>query len=115
MLKQWQVPFLAGEFNVVFDKAGGAAMMRRYYDIFASNGWEATMWSYKIVKRRGGQHPNNWYMVTNRDELKIPRFRTSSRKEIEGFFQRMGTMEYAQNEELRKALTSPPPPALKLP
>jgi glucan 1,3-beta-glucosidase len=115
LLKRWQVPFLAGEFNVVFDKAGGPAMMRRYYDIFASNGWAATMWSYKIVKQRGGQHPNNWYMVTNRDELKIPRFRTSSRKEIEDFFQRMGTMEYAQNEELRKALTSPQPPALKLP
>ena len=25
------------------------AMMRRYYDIFASHGWAATMWTYKMV------------------------------------------------------------------
>jgi aryl-phospho-beta-D-glucosidase BglC (GH1 family) len=38
MLRQWKTPFLAGEFNVVFEKAGGAAMMRHYYDVFAAFG-----------------------------------------------------------------------------
>jgi endoglucanase len=114
LLKQWNVPFLAGEFNVVLDKAGGAAMMRRYYDIYASNGWAATMWSYKIIKHQGGRHPDNWYMVTNRDDLKIPHFRTDSKEEIEGFFRTMGTMEYAQDDGLRIALTSRQPPALTL-
>ena len=28
LFKQWRVPFLAGEFNVVFERAGGSAMMR---------------------------------------------------------------------------------------
>lgn len=114
LLKRWKAPFLAGEFNVVFDKAGGAAMMRRYYDIDASNGWAATMWSYKIVKHQGGRHPDNWYMVTNRDDLKIPSFRTDSKEEIESFFRAMGTMEYAQDDDLRIALTSRQPPALTL-
>ncbi|MGD0058147.1 MAG: cellulase family glycosylhydrolase [Verrucomicrobiia bacterium] len=114
LLKQWNVPFLAGEFNVVFDKAGGAAMMRRYYDVFASNGWAATMWSYKIVKQQGGRQPDNWYMVTNRDDLKIPHFRSDSKDEIESFFRTVGTMEYAQDDGLRIALTSRQPPALTL-
>ncbi len=114
LLKQWKAPFLAGEFNVVFDKAGGAAMMRRYYDIYASHGWAATMWSYKIVKNQGGRHPDNWYMVTNRDDLKIPHFRTDSKEEIESFFRTLGTLEYAQDDELRIALTSSQPPALTL-
>jgi hypothetical protein len=114
LLQQWKTPFLAGEFNVVFDKAGGVAMMRRYYDIFASHGWAATMWTYKMVKHQGGRQPNNWYMLTNLDDLKIPRFRMDSKEEIESFFRTLGTMEYAQDDELRIALTSSQPPALTL-
>jgi glucan 1,3-beta-glucosidase len=114
LIQQWKTPFLAGEFNVVFDKAGGPAMMRRYYDIFASHGWAATMWTYKMVKHQGGRHPNNWYMVTNLDDLKIPHFRTDTKEEIENFFRTLGTMEYAQDDELRVALTSSTPPALTL-
>jgi len=115
LVQQWKTPYLAGEFNVVFDKAGGPAMMRRYYDILASHGCAATMWAYKIVKRQGGRHPNNWYMVTNLDDLKIPHFRTDAKEDIENFFRTLGTMEYAQDDELRLALTSAQPPALTLP
>ncbi len=114
LLRQWKTPFLAGEFNVVFENAGGAAMMRHYYDIFAAYGWAATMWSYKIVKHDGGQHLDSWDMVTNRDPLSIPEFRTASKDEIETFFKALGTMDYAQNDELRTALTSSNAPALTL-
>jgi glucan 1,3-beta-glucosidase len=114
LLQQWKTPFLAGEFNVVFDKAGGAVMMRRYYDIFASHGWAATMWTYKMVKHQGGRQPNNWYMLTNLDDLKIPQFRTDPKEGIESFFRTLGTMEYAQDDELRMALTSSQPPTLTL-
>ena len=114
LLQQWKTPFLAGEFNVVFDKAGGAAMMRRYYDIFSSHGWAATMWSYKMVKHQGRRQPNNWYMLTNLEDLKIPSFHSDSKEEIESFFRTLGTMEYAQDDDLRMALTSPQPPALTL-
>jgi glucan 1,3-beta-glucosidase len=114
LLRRWQAPFLAGEFNVVYEKAGGAAMMRRYYDVFASFGWAATMWTYKTVKHDGGRHPDNWYMVTNRDPLSIPEFGTASKDEIETFFRTSGTMEYAQDDGLRAALTSRDPPPLAL-
>ncbi len=53
-------------------------------------------------------------MVTNLDDLKIPHFRTDTKEEIESFFRSLGTMEYAQDDELRSALTSSPPPALTL-
>ncbi len=53
-------------------------------------------------------------MVTNRDDLKIPHFRTDSKDEIESFFRSVGTMEYAQDDGLRIALTSRQPPALTL-
>jgi hypothetical protein len=114
LCRQWNVPYLAGEFNVVFDQAGGAAMMRHYYDVFAGYGWAATMWSYKIVKQEAGSHPDSWYMVTNRDKLPIPALRTASKDEIESFFKTLGSMEYAANDNLRAALTSDKPPALAL-
>jgi glucan 1,3-beta-glucosidase len=114
LFKQWRVPFLAGEFNVVFERAGGSTMMRRYYDTFASYGWMATLWSYKLVKHDGGCHPDNWYLVTNRDELAVPALRTASKDEIEEFFKTLGTMSCAQDDELRVALTSSKAPALVL-
>jgi endoglucanase len=114
LAREWHVPFLAGEFNVVMERAGGSAMMRRYYDIFAANAWAATMWTYKIVKQQGGCHPDNWYMVTNRDDLKIPHFAMASELGIEDFFRTLGSMAYAQDDELRDALTSSTPPALAL-
>ena len=59
------VPFLVGEMNVVLKGAGGAEMMRRSYDTYASFGWGTTMWSYKVFTREGGAVPGIWGMVTN--------------------------------------------------
>lgn len=114
LYQQWKAPFLAGEFNVVFEKAGGGAMMRRYYDIFASHGWAGTMWSYKIIKHGGECHPDNWYLVTNLRDIAIPSLRTASKDAIENFFKTTGRIEYAQDDDLRAALTSSKPPALAL-
>ena len=78
LLDQWQVPYYVGEFNVVFDSAGGADMMRRYFDIFKEHGWAATLWSYKLVKR-DGRCPAGplgiWLRII--DALDIPDFSTS--------------------------------------
>ncbi len=59
------VPLLVGEMNVVLKGAGGAEMMRRSYDTYASFGWGTTMWSYKVFTRAGGAVPAIWGMVTN--------------------------------------------------
>lgn len=114
-LETVQVPFLVGEFNVVFDFAGGPALMRRYYDLFASHGWAATMWTYKLVQRRGGLEADSWCMVKNRDDLPLCSPRTATAEELENYFRWLGEMEYSVNERLGAALTMADPPLAPLP
>lgn len=85
-------------------------MMRRYFDAFQSHGWAATLWSYKILNREGGAHPDSWYMVTNRQPLAPPDFKTDSAARIEDFCRSLSTMEYAEATGLRTALRAPTPP-----
>lgn len=114
-LEEVQVPFLVGEFNVVFQHVGGAALMRAYYDTFAEHGWAATMWCYKLVHKRGGVGVDNWYMVTNKDPLPRVNPETSSKEEIEAYFKSFSTMEYGYYENLGAALTMDTPPEVQLP
>ena len=53
--RRLNVPFLVGEMNVVFERAGGAPMMRRTFDLHAAYGWATTMWSYKVLDARRQQ------------------------------------------------------------
>ena len=114
LLKRWDVPYFAGEFNVVFDHVGGAAMMRRYFDVFEQNGWAGTFWAYKLLNREGGVHRDHWYMVTNQSPLTPPDFLTDSEAQIEAFCRSLGTMELVQAEDLHAALTAKTPPPLLL-
>jgi len=119
-LKKLETPFLITEFNVVFDKAGGADMMRRHYDAYAGQGWAATMWSYKLVtspgkKNTGGwwlvTNPGDmitggWWLVTNKEQKTQMDYRKASLEEIKAYFKSFGTMEYLVREDLKKVLTS---------
>jgi hypothetical protein len=106
---------LIGEFNVVLERGGGDALMRRYYDEFARRGWMATMWSHKLLKPAAGVQPDNWYLVTNKQPLPVIDVRTSSLAEIEAYFQQLATMPLVVDEALRTALTSPTPPTIHMP
>jgi len=106
---QMGVPMIVGEFNVVFRFLGGATLMRQYYDLYASKGWWATMWSYKLVKKAGGLVSNPWFMVTNAKNLPSVSIRNSSYEEIEAYFKSFSTMEYSVYEELRQALVTDTP------
>jgi endoglucanase len=106
-VEQLDVPYLVGEFNVVFDTCDQPGMMRRYFDDFAKNGWMATMWSLRIMNAQGGVHANNWYLATNAAPFKLPDFQTASRDEIAAAFDKLGTMKLAIDDELRQALTAP--------
>ena len=114
LLKRWDVPYFVGEFNVVFDQVGGAAMMRRYFDLFKKNGWAGTFWAYKLLNREGGVHRDHWYMVTNRQPLAPPNFLTDTKAQIETFCRSLGTMEEVQAEDLHDALTAKTPVELLL-
>lgn len=113
-LDEVQTPFLVGEFNVVFRRAGGPTMMRHYFDLFERNGWWGTMWSLKLVSRKGGLGRDNWYCIVNAQPAPDVSFTRSSYEEIEGYMRWLGTMEYAVDEELREVLTSETPPRLRL-
>lgn len=115
-LKRVRAPFLVGEFNVVFQRVGGAALMRHYFDLYASKGWASTMWAYKLLRRKGGLGPDTWAMVVNKDPLPPFNIRVSTAAETESYFRWLGTMEYDVYENLGAALAmAEPPPVFALP
>jgi glucan 1,3-beta-glucosidase len=115
-LKEVQAPFLVGEFNVVFERVGGPALMRHYYDLYGERGWAATMWAYKLLKRKGGMGVNTWSLVVNKEPLPAVDIRKSSAAEIEAYFRWMGEMEYEVYENFGAIMTmKEPPPVLQLP
>ncbi len=99
------VPLLVGEMNVVLREAGGAAMMRRAFDTYASFGWATTMWSYKVFSTEGGIAGGSWGMVTNRpgEGASIDPSK-SSLPELENYFKSLSTMDYVVYEELREVM-----------
>lgn len=109
--RAWNVPFLVGEMNVVFKRAGGAEMMRRTYDAHERNKWMTTLWSYKVFGE-GGFGDDHWGMVTNADPLPPIDLQTDTYEKIEAWFAGLSTMKLAVNEPLRKALA---PKSVKLP
>ncbi len=123
------IPFLVTEFNVVFNAAGGAEMMRRHYDVYEKLGWAATMWSYKLITSPGRKNTGGWWLVTNtgtkktgawwivtnKTPLQPVDFKTTEKSKIENWFKSFSTIEYEKNSDLFKALTareSPGPIAL---
>lgn len=124
-LNTLNIPFLVTEFNVVFDAAGGADMMRRHYDAYAKHGWAATMWSYKLITSPGKKNTGGWWLithtgqkktgawwvVTNQTPLPAVDFNTAGKEEIENWFKSFSSIAYEINEPLRKALTAKASPA----
>ncbi|MFZ4508714.1 MAG: glycoside hydrolase family 5 protein [Fimbriimonas sp.] len=109
-VKALDVPFIVGEMNVVFDAAGGAEMMRRYYDVHASYGWMTTMWSYKVMSGSGTQGKpvrDSWGAVTNVDPMPPINFETSSKKEIQAYFAAFAKQRLTPNEALLRTLGDP--------
>lgn len=113
-LRDVEAPLLVGEFNVVFRRAGGPELMRYYFDVFARYGWWGTLWSYKLIHAEGGLGRDNWYLVTNRERAPKISLRDSSYEEILAFFEWLGKVPYAVDEELRAALTRESASALAL-
>ncbi len=115
--KKLNVPFLIGEMNVVFDSAGGAEMMRRYYETHAAYGWMTTMWSWKVISKEGGIGSAFWGCVANRKPMRTVDFTKASAAQVEAYFEGFSSDPMVVNLKLRKALTAkgplpplPPPP-----
>ncbi len=109
------VPYLVGEFNVVFDHVGGPNLMRTYFDTYNAQGWAATMWSYKITTASPGVEASNWYMVTNDESFDMTDLRTVDDQTLEKRFRSLGYMPLAIDDDLRDAMTRPKPASLAIP
>ncbi len=114
LVKKLNVPYLVGEFNVVFDSAAQPEIMRRYYDTFAANGWWATMWSLRTINPAGGVHANNWFLATNAEPFVFPDMRTASYEDLGRAVRRLGDIPLDVDEELRKELKTDRPRGIAL-
>lgn len=114
MLQRLNVPYLVGEFNVVFDRIAKPEMMRRYYDEFVAADWLVTMWSARLINPPGGVKPDNWYLITNAQPFTLPDADTATYEDFERTFRQLGTMELAADVELRAALTAAQPTRMPL-
>lgn len=114
-LKKVHAAFYLGEFNVMHNKSWAPAALRRIFDTCANNGWAATMWSYKLLKPRGGATGSTWFMVSNRNNIRPISLKHSSYARLHQYFASMGTMPLAINKSLWNALTAKRPPRIKLP
>lgn len=85
-VRSLDVPFLLGEFNPVFDRAGAHETARAYFEASEDLGVHAAIWSHKIVTANGGVGPSNWYLVTNEQPLGLGDIRTASLATITGVF-----------------------------
>ncbi len=106
-VKPLNVPFYIGEMNVVFASAGGADMMRRYFDFDRNQGWLTTMWAYKVLTPAGGIGADNWGAVTNANPQPPVDFNNDTKTKIEGYFRHFATEPLAVNEKLARALSTP--------
>ncbi len=105
-LKGAEAPFLVGEFNVVFERLGGADMMRASFDRYADLGWSATMWCYKLVHPSGGLPDDNWPLVTNAEPVEPIDVFADTDDEIEAKLRHYGQMKLDEDNRLRERLTA---------
>ena len=109
------VPFLVGEMNVVLERSGGAAMMRRTFDLHARYGWSTTIWSYKVLSQDGNAQRDFWGTYGNLKPAPQIDLRTASKPEIEAYFRGFATMELTPYKELKRLLSEPNPTLPPLP
>jgi endoglucanase len=111
--EQWSIetqsPFLLGEFNPLWETAGGAVAISGIYRESADRGIHAFMWAYKRIENGGGIGPNNWTLVANAQPWTMPDVRTASKSAIESAFQSLATMPLATDQELVDALNAAAP------
>jgi glucan 1,3-beta-glucosidase len=106
------VPFLIGEFNVVFTDAGGGEMMRRTFDVHEKFGWMSTMWSFKVLTPNGGLGGGSWGCVFSKSPMPKIDFRRDTKQQIETWMRHLGKMELEPHRPFLTAFTaknSPPP------
>ncbi len=107
LMEAWQSPLLIGEFNVVRDEAGGAEMMKRYFDLADVPGVAMCAWTFKEYKQQGGIGDASWGLWTNAEPMQSPNWREDPLETIEAWIRGLPEVKIEENEKLRDLLTGP--------
>ena len=106
-------PLFLGEFQpwADLDDELGAKITRASFDAYASQGWAAALWSFKVVSFQGGQLPSNWGLVMNDDAHPLPEldFSKASLHDIEARFKSFSSVPYRARTEVMKWMNSAVP------
>jgi endoglucanase len=106
------VPFLLGEFNPVFDRAGAPDVVRLTMDASEALGAHSAVWAHKRFTAGGGLTANNWSLVTNAFPTGIGDIRTASLATLTGVFGSLGFAPLATDQAYLDSLVAPQPPAV---
>lgn len=109
LAQQIGVPYLWGEFNPVFDRAGAPEVARVLLDEAASLGIHAGVWAHKLITQEGGLGDNNWYVTTNAVPLGLGDIRVSSLSTIDAAFSALSFVPLVDDQVYIDALTTPSP------
>ena len=104
LMSRWQSPLLIGEFNVVAESAGGAAMMRRYFDLASDPGFAMCAWTIKEYKAEGGIGDWSWGLTTNALPLQSPDWRHAPLETIEAWIRSLPEVPIDPHPRLIEAL-----------
>lgn len=101
------VPYLWGEFNPVFDRAGNVEVIRSAMDRASDLGVGAAVWSYKRMLPPGGQPGGSWELVANQGPLPFSDIRTASLGALQSGFGSLATLPLVVDNEYVAAMTGP--------
>lgn len=103
MVDELNVPFLLGEYNVVFEDAGGAALTAWYAQEYHRRGWSTAIWTLKRLVREPSPEVNSWSLLTNAVGLNIDP-RSDSYQELQAKFQQIGEVKWDSHPKYADAI-----------
>ncbi|MEP3479969.1 MAG: M56 family metallopeptidase [Fuerstiella sp.] len=103
MVDRLNVPFLLGEYNVVFEDAGGAALTAWYSREYERRGWSTAIWTLKRLLREPSSKANSWSLLTNSVGIHID-LKTDSYEELVQKLTQMGSVSWHADRKFSQAL-----------
>lgn len=103
MVDELNVPFLLGEYNVVFEDAGGAALTAWYAQEYHRRGWSTAIWTLKRLVREPSPEVDSWSLLTNDVGMSVDP-RSDSFEELHATFQRIGQVKWNAHQRFADAI-----------
>lgn len=103
LVDKLDVPFLLGEYNVVFEDAGGAALTAWYAQEYQRRQWSTAIWTLKRLLKEPSPDVNSWSLLTNERSITID-LRRDSYDQLVDAFEKIGKTTWRADEKFSQAL-----------